>query len=327
MMRYIITGLLLLLGMILFFMFITACAPARTMTRDGYQADRPRVQESRAEESDYSWGDSDEDAVDNQARAPKNARTSRKEIAPSMRSGSGSAQPDDDLAVDDSEEDGEAPASREKFYQKGEASWYGRAFHGKLTASGERFDMNRLTAAHKTLPFGTVLEVKNLNNDKSVKVRVNDRGPYRGGRILDLSYAAARRLDMLGAGRSNVGITILKKGDDGRNARKSAARDDIEPVSGEDDNLGDSDEHAESSAERRGGSLALQAGAFLSRSNADRLKSKIEGMTRNSVSIIRDGDLYKVRVNAFSSKKDARRVRDRLNEENISSFIVDDVRE
>jgi len=327
MMRYIITGLLLLLGMILLAMFITACAPARTMTRDGYQGDRPVVQESKEEESDYSWGDSDDDAADTHTRAPKNARTARKEIAPSVRSGGSSKQPEDDLAVDDSENEGEEPASREKFYQKGEASWYGRAFHGKFTASGERFDMNRLTAAHKTLPFGTLLEVKNLNNDKSVKVRVNDRGPYRGGRILDLSYAAARRLDMLGAGRSNVGITILKKGNDERNARKSTARDDIEPVSGEDDNADDSVERSEKSAERGGGRVALQAGAFLSRNNADRLKGKIEGMTRNSVSIIRDGDLYKVRVSAFSSKKDARRVRDLLNEENISSFIVDDVRE
>lgn len=325
MMRYIITGLLLLLGLILFVMIITACAPARTMTRDTYRESKVESTDTRSEESDFSYGESEDTDNGERARPARSARSSRKEIAPSVRSGGGDRKVDEDIAVDDGENDGEEPASRDRFYQKGEASWYGRAFHGKLTASGERFDMNRLTAAHKTLPFGTVLEVKNLDNDKTVKVRINDRGPYRGGRILDLSYAAARRLDMLGAGRSSVGITILKKGNDERNARKSPARDDIEPVAGDNGDSAESDNLA--GDEGSGGRVALQAGAFYSRSNAEELKRKIEAMTRKSVSIVHDGDLYKVRVNALSSKKEARRVRGILNEENISSFIVQDSRE
>jgi rare lipoprotein A len=81
-----------------------------------------------------------------------------------------------------------------KPYQVGIASWYGKQFHGRTTASGEDFDMFELTAAHRRLPLGTYLKVTNLHNGKSVIVRVNDRGPYIEGRIVDLSYCAARML-------------------------------------------------------------------------------------------------------------------------------------
>jgi rare lipoprotein A len=86
---------------------------------------------------------------------------------------------------------------------EGLASWYGGALRGHLTANGERFNPSALTAAHRTLPFGTCLHVENLENGRSVNVRVNDRGPYVNGRIVDVSEAAARRLDMLhhGVGR------------------------------------------------------------------------------------------------------------------------------
>jgi rare lipoprotein A len=81
-----------------------------------------------------------------------------------------------------------------KPYQVGNASWYGKKFYGKTTASGENFDMFELTAAHKQLPLGTFVKVTNLRNNKTVIVRVNDRGPYVGNRIMDLSYSAARML-------------------------------------------------------------------------------------------------------------------------------------
>ena len=94
--------------------------------------------------------------------------------------------------------------------ETGEASWYGGKFQGRLTANGERFDTNLLTAAHKTLPFNTIVEVKNLGNDKIVHVRINDRGPFVEGRIIDLSRAAASRLDMVGKGVANVEIRIIE---------------------------------------------------------------------------------------------------------------------
>jgi peptidoglycan lytic transglycosylase len=93
---------------------------------------------------------------------------------------------------------------------KGRASWYGDYFHGKKkTASGEKYNMYNLTAASKTLPFGTIVRVKNLDNGKSVKVKINDRGPYVQGRMIDLSRAAFKKIAPLGAGVLKVEVTIL----------------------------------------------------------------------------------------------------------------------
>ena len=91
----------------------------------------------------------------------------------------------------------------------GSASWYGGKFHGRTTANGERFDMNALTAAHKTLPFGTKVRVTNEANGKSVVVRINDRGPYAGRRIIDLSRAAAGKVGMMQSGVAKVKLDIL----------------------------------------------------------------------------------------------------------------------
>ncbi len=95
------------------------------------------------------------------------------------------------------------------FVQRGTASWYGRQFHGRTTANGETYDMNQMTCAHRTLPFGTVLLVTNLNNGKSATVRVNDRGPYVAGRIIDLSRAAASALGMLSTGTAQVELKAV----------------------------------------------------------------------------------------------------------------------
>lgn len=95
------------------------------------------------------------------------------------------------------------------FLQKGTASWYGPGFYGRRTSNGERFEKNDLTAAHPTLPFGSVLEVTDTQSGKKVRVRVNDRGPYAGGRVVDLSYAAASTLDIVGKGVAHVELRIL----------------------------------------------------------------------------------------------------------------------
>ena len=97
-----------------------------------------------------------------------------------------------------------------KIYQKGEASWYGPGFNGKKTASGETFNMYKLTAAHKKLPFGTKVKVTNLQNGKSVIVIINDRGPFVKGRIIDLSKKAAQQIGLIQAGHAPVSIVILK---------------------------------------------------------------------------------------------------------------------
>lgn len=93
-----------------------------------------------------------------------------------------------------------------KFKQTGLASWYGRQFHGRKTASGETFDMNALTAAHRSLPLNCYVKVTNKNNGKSVVVKVNDRGPFSGKRVMDLSYGAAKQLGITSKGVGNVSI-------------------------------------------------------------------------------------------------------------------------
>lgn len=92
---------------------------------------------------------------------------------------------------------------------QGIASWYGPGFHGRRTANGERFDQGAMTAAHRSLPFGTRVRVTNLRNGRSIIVRINDRGPYVGGRIIDLSAAAARALKMVRSGIAPVRIEVL----------------------------------------------------------------------------------------------------------------------
>jgi len=98
--------------------------------------------------------------------------------------------------------------------QTGVASWYGDPFHGRRTASGEVYDMDEFTAAHQTLAFGTVIDVANLDNGRSVELRVTDRGPFAKNRVLDVSRAGARALDMMGPGTANIRITIVNPGGD-----------------------------------------------------------------------------------------------------------------
>ncbi len=97
-----------------------------------------------------------------------------------------------------------------KPYQVGKASWYGKSFHGKTTASGEPYDMFQFTAAHRQLPLGTLVKVTNLDNGRSVVVRVNDRGPVPRSRIIDLSYGAARMLGIPGHGVEPVRLDVVQ---------------------------------------------------------------------------------------------------------------------
>lgn len=96
--------------------------------------------------------------------------------------------------------------------QEGEASWYGPGFHGQLTSSGETYDENDLTAAHRTLPFNTIVRVINTDNDKTAEVRINDRGPYEDDRIIDLSRSAAEEIDMIDSGVAEVRLELVEAG-------------------------------------------------------------------------------------------------------------------
>lgn len=112
----------------------------------------------------------------------------------------------DELAPDDGIPGGDGPRV---IFQRGGASWYGMPFHMRKTANGERFDMGAFTAAHRTLPFGTVVCVRSLVNGREVLVRINDRGPFSSGRIIDLSRAAADALDMVSTGIKQVALHVV----------------------------------------------------------------------------------------------------------------------
>ena len=138
------------------------------------------------------------------------------------------------------------------FVEEGTASWYGIPFHGRRAANGEIFDMNSLVAAHRTLPFGSILRVTNLNNGRDVQVRVIDRGPFVGDRILDLARAAAVALDMIGSGTAPVRIELL------------------------------------SGPTPESGDFTVQVGAFADRANAERLRDRL--LTRYQPIFIQDYD-------------------------------------
>jgi len=217
-------------------------------------------------------------------------------------------------------------SGNEKFYQKGLASWYGREFQGKTTASGERFNMNEYSAAHKELPFGTLIDVKNIKSGKTVRVKVNDRGPYRGNRIVDLSYAAGNDLGFVRDGETMVGINIIKWGD---GARKNAEQADIadrpliiEPAANDYDEEYVAPPRVRSENSAAQINKSLQTGAFYSQHNAENFKKKLEPIVNKPVVIIKSDELYKVRIEGFSSISDMNKVKKILEEENIPSFTV-----
>ena len=209
-----------------------------------------------------------------------------------------------------------------EFDQKGYASWYGREFHGRKTASGGKFDMYDMTAAHKTLPFGTVLKVTNLSSGKSVNVVINDRGPYKKNRIIDLSYAAGRELGILAKGEEMVGVSIIKLGN-GKTEKNSTQ---VKAVSGEEEYLieeDDSDVNADIPEERIvSGNFEIQAGAFYSMKNAEKIKQRIESSVGGKVVITEDGDLYKVKMINVRSKNEAERIMRSLEKDDIKSILL-----
>ncbi|MFU8877226.1 MAG: septal ring lytic transglycosylase RlpA family protein [Wenzhouxiangellaceae bacterium] len=153
------------------------------------------------------------------------------------------------------------------YHERGEASWYGSKFHGRLTSSGEPFDMYKVSAAHKTLPLPTWVEVTNLDNGRKLTVRVNDRGPFKDGRIIDLSFAAATALDMVNAGTARVEVRAI---DFGREQDPVVQRPASVPVE-------------------------IQAGAFSDHASAERLATRLRAEGFENVRV-RTGSVGRQRV-------------------------------
>lgn len=184
----------------------------------------------------------------------------------------------------------EVLASSNGYKERGVASWYGKEFHGRPTSSQEPYDMNAMTAAHKSLPLPTYVRVRNLANGRSVVVRVNDRGPFVDNRLIDLSYAAARRLDMIRDGTSLVEITAIGSAD----TEPSSLRASREPAV-----AAPTDTSAELEDEGIG-RIFVQVGAFGDIDNARRRYDLLEKGGIDSAFVQEDAarspTLYRVRI-------------------------------
>ena len=197
--------------------------------------------------------------------------------------------------------------SAEGFEQKGIASWYGKPFHGRKTSNGETYNMYSRTAAHKTLPMNTHLLVKNLDNGREMVVRVNDRGPFVRGRIIDMSYTGAKELDMLGKGTARVHISALGEAvtvqEEGKRVKRFLPHENFER-----------------------GNFYVQIGSFTNKDNALRLKKKMETTGQEvSVRTYDRGDkiFHRVQVQAGFEMKDAKNMLDTLTQKGYSgSFII-----
>ena len=157
------------------------------------------------------------------------------------------------------------------YKERGVASWYGKKFHGRLTSNREPYDMYEMTAAHKTLPLPTYVKVRNLRNNRSIIVRVNDRGPFVHNRIIDLSYAAALKLDMIRDGTSLVEVTAISF-DEPRGDRPVRVVEPAEPPASNPAPAPEAESQPEAKQENE---IFVQVGAFGDRTNAERRRSAL----------------------------------------------------
>lgn len=198
------------------------------------------------------------------------------------------------------------------YEERGVASWYGKKFHGRKTSNGDTYDMYGMTAAHKTLPLPTYVEVTNLDNGRRVVLRVNDRGPFHGGRLIDLSYAAAKKLGVVSQGTARVNVRALpmRGGQDkGEYSETFALPEDNLPASRLDNTL-----------------FFLQVGAYASLQSAQEVKRTIEGLTGVPV-LIREVQrqgmaLYRVRVGPLASAEQGQELSQRLDNQGYDSQVV-----
>lgn len=186
----------------------------------------------------------------------------------------------------------ESPPAASSYVETGVASWYGYPFHGRTAADGEIYRMEKLTAAHRTLPFNTWVRVVNLTNAKAVEVRIIDRGPFIDGRIIDLSQAAARAIEMIGPGIAPVRLEILSS-----------------PSLAPDLDL-----------------FGVQVGAFRDRRNAERVRALMESRYGAAHIVLRDGDpgLWRVVVGSEATMEGARTLSARIRVETAEklAFVV-----
>lgn len=196
--------------------------------------------------------------------------------------------------------DGSFSGSDDSFYQVGIASWYGGKFNGRRTANGEIYNMYKLTAAHKELPFNTIVEVENLRNRKRVIVRINDRGPFVKDRIIDLSYKAAISVDIDEIGTAPVALRIVDLIDNGKGKKIIVRKIDFSHRS----------------------EIYLQAGAFTKRGNGESLVTQLNYYSSEiKFRIIMEKGYHKVVSFKISSRDEAEKLKQVLEDLGFDTFI------
>ena len=175
--------------------------------------------------------------------------------------------------------------------ESGIASWYGHPYHGRRAANGEIYDMEKLTAAHRTMPFNTWVRVKNLSNERTVDVRIQDRGPFVNGRIIDLSRAAAREIELIGPGTAKVRLTIIKP---------------------------------PQNIQRQQELFAVQVGAFRELRRAEALEAEMRERYGNARLVQRAGDppVWRVLVGEEDTLEKAESLASRIRSSSGSAFII-----
>ena len=209
-------------------------------------------------------------------------------------------------------------SSGEGYHERGVASWYGREFHGRSTASGEPYDMNAFTAAHKTLPLPSYARVTNLRNGRSIVVRINDRGPFVHNRIIDLSFAAAQALDIATEGTGIVDIqTVIPD-----NGDETIPASDPAPAGAVAAAVPDTDGSFEPPLEMR--TIYVQVGAYGDPFNAERMHQRLARLGFDNVSVVPDiakqRPLYRVRLGPLPDVAAYDQLVDRLH-----SVAIDDI--
>ena len=210
------------------------------------------------------------------------------------------------------------------YRERGIASWYGKKFHGRRTSSGEPYDMYAMTAAHKTLPLPCYVRVRNLQNGRSVVVRVNDRGPFLHNRLIDLSYAAAAKLGILGTGTGVVEVEAVGPDESSTAVVKTFPLQVIAPAVA-------AEEIADSPAPAAGPKLYLQVGAFTQWDNAVSLRNRLEREALRPISIQpaqaqpgsgMDPRVYRVRVGPLANVEEGDRLTQRAVQLGISGARI-----
>jgi rare lipoprotein A len=192
------------------------------------------------------------------------------------------------------------------YVAEGHASWYGRKFHGKRTSSGERYDMFAMTAAHRSLPLPTYAKVKNLHNGKEIIVKINDRGPFVKDRLIDLSYAAAKKLGVHQTGTARVRVSAIDA------AQWQAQENKSKKMNKQAKTQLAANKSRNKTTESAKSKIYIQLGAFNDKNNAQNLAKKASTLTQVLAHVTENKEVYKVRLGPLKDKKEAEQLKQKL---------------